>query len=81
MSEMLKVITTRSASKENESRDTRPSRDAEVSKPKRQPRANNNIDKEKVVKEEKVTERRQRRTNRKKIRVESADKVLIPPRN
>lgn len=68
--------TNRPIQKENESRDTRPSRDEEANKPKRQPRKTNTVDKEKVVKEEKNTERRQRRNNRKKIRVTPTDKVI-----
>jgi len=68
--------TNRPIKKENESRVTRPSRDEEANKPKRQPRKTNTVDKEKVVKEEKNTERRQRRNNRKKIRVTPTDKVI-----
>ncbi|AAZ28321.1 ribonuclease E [Colwellia psychrerythraea] len=68
--------TNRPIQKENEARDTRPSRDEEVNKPKRQPRKTIAVDKEKVVKEEKNTERRQRRNNRKKIRVTPTDKVI-----
>ncbi len=57
--------------KATQSRSPRPNRDEEQSKPKRPARKNDNIDRENVVKEEKVTERRQRRTSRKKIRLQS----------
>ena len=61
----------------NKENDTRPTRTEEVNKPKRQPRKNDTVNKESVVKEEKVaTVRRQRRTNRKKIRIETAEKAI-----
>lgn len=63
-----------SNNKQNDAKNTRPNRDSDQAKSKRQPRKNE-IDKEKVVKEEKVAEKRQRRTNRKKVRVNSANKV------
>ena len=64
-------------SRENSSRDkvaeknrnSRPEHNENQTKPKRQPRKANGSDKTHNVKEEKVTERRQRRNNRKKIRV------------
>ncbi|TYK66782.1 ribonuclease E [Colwellia echini] len=66
--------TNRSAAKESEAKVSRPARTEDANKPKRQPRKNDNANKETVVKEEKVaTVRRQRRTNRKKIRVEKAE--------
>jgi len=65
----------RPAPKESEARDNRPSRDEESNKPKRQPRKNDNVDKEKVVKEEKTGERRQRRAKRKSVRINSTDKA------
>ena len=67
--------TTHSSNSANESRSPRPARADEQTKPKRQARKNDNLDKDNVVKEEKNTERRQRRTNRKKIRIQSADKA------
>ena len=66
----------RNPRQESESRPPRPSRDQEPNKPKRQPRKNDALDKEKVVKVERNTERRQRRNNRKKIRVTPTDKVI-----
>jgi ribonuclease E len=64
------------ANKVNETKTTRTIRGEEQSKPKRQPRKNDNIEKEAIVKEEKVTERRKRRNTRKKIRVQPLDKVI-----
>ncbi|PKI16105.1 ribonuclease E [Colwellia sp. 12G3] len=64
--------TNRPVNKQNEPRTPRSSHD-EVNKPKRQPRKNDSVEKENVIKEEKVGERRQRRTNRKKIRVNPAN--------
>ncbi|MBU2870440.1 ribonuclease E [Colwellia sp. E2M01] len=61
----------RSPNKQNETKQTRPTRAAETNKPKRQPRKNDSVEKDNTAKEEKVaTVRRQRRTNRKKVRVE-----------
>ena len=65
----------RTANKPSETKNTRPSRDGEQNKPKRQPRKTDHQDNDKVVKEEKVAERRQRRNNRKKVRIQSTDKV------
>ncbi|GAW95260.1 MULTISPECIES: ribonuclease E [Colwellia] len=67
---------TRSTSNSSEARNTRSTRDDELNKPKRQARKNDNLDKDKVVKEDKVTERRQRRTSRKKIRIEIPSKAI-----
>ncbi len=64
----------RANNKGNESKNTRPGRDEDKSKPKRQTRKSD-TDKEATVKEEKVTERRQRRNNRKKIRVKVEEKL------
>ena len=68
--------TNRSTNNADESRNTRSGRDDEQSKPKRPARKNDNVASEKVVKEEQVTERRQRRTNRKKIRIQTPDKAI-----
>ncbi|PKG81773.1 ribonuclease E [Colwellia sp. 75C3] len=68
--------TSRPTQKPTEPRNARPARDEEVNKPKRQPRKNDNIDKDDVVKEVKTGERRQRRTNRKKIRIEPTNKAI-----
>ncbi|WP_057831681.1 ribonuclease E [Colwellia sp. TT2012] len=67
---------TSSTSHTSESRNIRSTRDDEQNKPKRQTRKSDNLDKDKVVKEEKVTERRQRRTNRKQIRIETPSKAI-----
>ncbi|MBU2892605.1 ribonuclease E [Colwellia sp. D2M02] len=55
--------------KAESNRNTRPARDDNQNRPKKQPRKNNDADKTQGVKEEKVAERRQRRNNRKKVRV------------
>lgn len=68
--------TNRSENNANESRNSRSGRDDQQNKPKRPARKNDNIDSETVVKEERVTERRQRRTNRKKIRIQTTDKAI-----
>jgi ribonuclease E len=68
--------TSRPNQKQVEPRNVRPARDEEVNKPKRQPRKNDNSEKEDAVKEVKTGERRQRRTNRKKIRIEPENKAI-----
>ncbi|HCM48465.1 MAG TPA: ribonuclease E, partial [Colwellia sp.] len=68
--------TSRPNQKQAEPRNVRPTRDEEVNKPKRQTRKNDSLEKEDAVKEVKTGERRQRRTNRKKIRIEPENKAI-----
>jgi ribonuclease E len=68
--------TSRPTQKPAEPRNVRPARDEELNKPKRQPRKNDSTEKEDAVKEVKTGERRQRRNNRKKIRIEPENKAI-----
>jgi ribonuclease E len=60
-----------------QNKNSRPARDENQAKPKRQPRKANDTDKNQAVKEEKVTERRQRRNNRKKVRVNKGEQSKV----
>jgi ribonuclease E len=63
------------STKNNESKNTRNKNDEVQTKSRQQPRKSESVDKEKVVKQEKIAEKRQRRSNRKKVRVLPAHPV------
>jgi ribonuclease E len=63
------------STKNNESKNTRSKKDDIKAKPRQHSRQPELADKEKVVKQEKVAEKRQRRSNRKKVRVLPAHPV------